>query len=119
MVQNRADEIVEYPRREPEIIPPGRDPSGASRRGRPADSVWVRFEGRSGGPRVFIARGGWVSLALGALAIAFVIAVLITLIASLLLVWLPLVIAVVAVAIGAGALRSRWNRLRGWWSGRR
>lgn len=111
--ENGDSPPVEHPRYTPEIIPPGERPHA-----RGLDSVFVRFEQREGLNAIYIARPGWPWIVLGLLAIAFLIAVLFTLVAGFLLLWLPVAIAVVLVTVGVGALRHRLNRLRMWW-GRR
>jgi Flp pilus assembly protein TadB len=105
----------ERPRVEPEIIPPGQD----ARASREASGMWMRFEDRGGTHRVFIARPGLASIIFGLLIIGLIAAVVFVVLAGIVLVWVPLLIAAIVLALLSGAIRHRWWRLKTWWAGGR
>jgi len=110
--QHHSDPVPERPRSEPEIIPPG---SGVGRR----DRVWERHEDGHGVHRIYIARPGLPSILLGLLIVGAIVGLGILVLAGVLLLWLPIVIGGILLALFYGPVRYRWHRLRDWLGGRR
>jgi hypothetical protein len=108
------DRGVERPRSEPEIIPPGAD--DRARGG--WSGVWIRIDERDGVRRVYLRQPGPFSIALALLAIGIIAALGLLLLAGFVLFWLPIVVAVVLIALFSGSARYHWHRLRAWWRGR-
>ena len=106
------DRSPERPRVEPEIIPPVREERAA--RGRAG--IWMRVEERDGVRRVFIARPGLLSIILGLLIIGLIAGLVLLLLAGLVILWIPIVIAGVILALLSGSIRQYWRRLQAWWA---
>lgn len=98
------------PRVEPEIIPPERNA--------PREGIWMRVD-EEGVQRIYIARPGRSSIIFGLLILGAILAVAFVVVAGVLLLWLPILIGGIVLALVAGAIRFRWWRLRQWWAGRR
>jgi hypothetical protein len=107
--ENHSDH-VERPRSEPEIIPPGR---GDDRHGR----VGTRYEDAYGVHRIYIARPGLSSILLGLFIVGAIVSLGILILVGVLLLWLPIVVAGILLALFYGPVRDRWYRLRDWLSG--
>jgi Flp pilus assembly protein TadB len=107
------DRRPERPRSEPEIIPPGQE------LGRGEWSGFMRFESRDGMHRIYMARPGIGSVVLGLLVIGLIVAVIFVVLAGLVLIWIPLLVGGIALALLAGAARYHWWRFRNWLSERR
>jgi fatty acid desaturase len=105
----------ERPRQEPEIIPPGRD----SRAQGDISAVWIGVNERDGVRRVYLKRPGPFSIFLAFLTVGLIAAVILALLAGLVLIWIPLVAAVIFVGLMGLSLRYHWRRLQGWWANRR
>ena len=88
------------PRAEPEIIPPGAPlpPHGDG----PFNARFTQ--------RIYIARPGPFGLLLVALAVIIIAAVILLLLVGAVLIWIPVVGLMIAVAIVSGLVRSRWRR---------
>src|SRR5262245_25682626 len=112
MSSNQHDQGPERPRSEPEIIPAGCDPHPP----RGPLGVWLRIDGRDGDgvQRVVIARPGVGAIVLGLLVLGLIAALAFFVLASLVLFWIPLLIAGILLAFGWAAIRHRWHRLRAW-----
>jgi hypothetical protein len=102
----------ERPQSEPEIIPPGREPRGAGG----FESIFIRIDERDGVRRVTLARPSPASIALGLLILGLIAALAFLLLAGVVLLWLPILIGGILLALFVGAVRYRWHRLRAWWS---
>ena len=111
---HHPERMPERPRAEPEIIPPG-----SHERSRESDRIWMRFENGYGVHRIYIARPGLPSILLGLFILGAIVAVVFLVIAGLLLLWLPILIGGVLLALLFGPLRYRWRRLQNWLAGRR
>ena len=98
------------PRVEPEIIPPERNA--------PREGLWMRVDDE-GVQRIYIARPGPSSVILALLILGAILAVAFLVVAGVVLLWLPILIGGILLALLAGAIRFRWWRLRQWWAGRR
>jgi hypothetical protein len=99
----------ERPRVEPEILPPERDggPRGPA-------GIWLRIDERDGVRRVILARPGWPTIILGLLILGLFAAVVFLMLAGVVLLWLPIVIGGIILALLSSALRTYWARLRRW-----
>jgi Flp pilus assembly protein TadB len=108
-----SDRGARRPRIEPEIIPPDRNGNPP----RDQRMTWT-VHGGDGVHRIYVMRPSLPSvilalLVLGAIALLAVLAV-----AGMVLLWLPILIGAIVVALLAGAIRYRWRRLRSWLSKR-
>jgi hypothetical protein len=99
---------------EPEIIPPAGDGDA----GHAPTGVWMRIDDRDGVRRLYIARPG-LPLVILVLAIAGLLAALLfAVLAGLVLLWIPFLLAVIGLAVLSGTVRYYWARLRAWAKGR-
>jgi hypothetical protein len=106
---------AERPRSEPEIIPPGGAiPERTTiRSGWDSDSIWVGDPENGQAFRFRVARPGPFTIIL-ALVVAGLIAIAALLFfLTAVLIWVPVVVAVVAGAFIAAWARRHWRRLRG------
>lgn len=104
---------VEHPRVEPEIIPPGAQSRQGARGG--FDSIFIRVEeGADGIRRVTLKRPGPFTIIALLLGAGLVVALFFVVLAGLMLLWIPLVIAGVLFALFSGSARQTWQRIRGW-----
>jgi len=108
------DRGPERPRVEPEIIPPGAD----DRMRRGPMGVWMRIDARDGAQRIFIARPGLGSIILGLIVIGFVVAVVFLVLAGIVLLWIPIVVGGILLALLSGTVRRYWQQLQVWRAGR-
>jgi Flp pilus assembly protein TadB len=104
------DRSPERPRVEPEIIPPGRD-----ERVRGPAGIWLRIDERDGVRRVFITRPGLLAIVLG-LILGLIAAVVLLVLAGIVLLWIPILVGGILLALLSGAIRYRWRRLQAWWA---
>ncbi len=102
------------PRHEPEIIPPGRDGGTEG----DASAIWIRIEERDGLRRVYFKRPGPFAILIGLMAVGLVAAVVLALLVGVVLIWIPLVVGVILLALLSASLRYRWRRLQRWWASR-
>jgi hypothetical protein len=112
MTDDHSDQAPERPRSEPEIIPPGSD---RHRR----DRLRTHYDDGYGVHRIYIARPGLPPILLGLLIVGAIVGLGILVLAGVLLLWLPIVVAGILLALFYGPVRSHWHRLRGWLGGRR
>jgi hypothetical protein len=110
MTSNQHEQKPELPRSEPEIIPAGCDPHPP----RGPVGLWLRIDEGDGVHRVVMARPGAGAIVLGLLVLALIAAVAFFILASVVLFWIPLLIAGILLAFGWAAIRHRWHRLRAW-----
>ena len=108
MTQRSTDE-PEQPRSEPEIIPPGR--AFRSRRSERGPEPRAAFEARLY-ERVYLARPRPLAILLAVLGLGAVAAALVVFVLGTVLVALPLIGTIVAVALVAGLLRGHRRQLR-------
>lgn len=113
MSNDPIDRGSEQPRHEPEIIPPGRNGAQAE-----ASAVWIRIEERDGVRRLYLKRPGPLSIALALLLAGLVAAVVLVLLAGIVLIWIPVVVGVILLALLSASLRRHWRQLHLWWAGR-
>ena len=110
---------VERPRVEPEIIPPNASSSRGGTRGG-FESIFVRVEESDDGiRRIHLKKPGPFTIIGLLLAAGVAVALFFVVLAGLVLLWIPLVIAGVVFALFSGRARETMQRLRGWWSGLR
>ena len=110
---------AESPRHEPEILLPGEEPRRAEPDGEQAgadgfESIFIRIDENGEGFRhVHIARPGPFSILLGLLLIGLVAAILVVVLLGAMLIWLPLAVAGLLIAVFARPLRDLWRQIRG------
>jgi hypothetical protein len=102
MTDERSSPQGDRPRSEPEIIPPGA-PLRRPRNDPFGDTIFTQ--------RVYVAPLGPLGLIGLVLAVGVIAVVLLALVLGALLFWLPIVALIVAAAIVASRLRSRFR----WW----
>jgi hypothetical protein len=97
------DRGPERPRHEPEIIPPGDDRSGPYG----LSGLFMRFEERDGVHRVYIVRPGLGSIVLGLLLIGLIAGIVFLVVAGLIILWVPILIGGILLALLTGFFRRR------------
>jgi len=114
---------VERPRVEPEIIPPGGSSRGRAG-GRGAfgsggfESLFIGIEeGPDGIRRVTLKRPGPFTIIALVAAAGIAVALFFVLLAGLMILWVPLAIIGILIAMFSGQGRSLWQRMRGWLGG--
>ncbi len=106
---------VERPRVEPEIIPPGASSSRGGTRGG-FESIFVRVEeGDDGIRRIHLKKPGPFTVIGLLLAAGVAVALFFVVLAGLVLLWIPLVIAGVLFALFSGSAANYWGRLSALW----
>jgi Flp pilus assembly protein TadB len=105
----------EQPRSEPEIIPPGLDEHSR----RELAGIWVRIDERDGVRRVVITQPGPTAIVLGLLVLCLIAGIAVLVVAGLLLLWIPVVIAGILLAFATAAFRHHSRMLRARWSSKR
>ena len=98
------DRGPQRPPAEPEIIPPGQDGGGRGPMG-----IWMRLDERDGVRRVYVARPSLGSLLLGLFIVGLVGALAFLAMAGLLLVWMPILIGGILLAMLSSKIRRRWR----------
>ena len=102
--------MPERPRAEPEIIPPGND-------GR--ERIRMRADGGFTVHRVYLGRPSLFLVLLGLVIVGSIIGLGLLVIAGVLLLWLPILIAGILLALFYGPVRYHWRQLQDWLAGRR
>jgi hypothetical protein len=92
----------ECPRSEPEIIPPDR-PRGRGR-------IWVSADEHTGSHRVYVAQPGPFTIILALAVLGLIALVMLIVLLSVALIWIPLVVVLVAAFV----LTMYWRRFRLW-----
>ena len=105
----------EQSRSEPEIIPPGFDEHWR----RETPGMWVRIDEHDGVLRVVIRQPGPMTIVLGLLVLCLIAGIAFLVVAGLLLLWIPVVIAGILVAFATAAFRHHSRLLRARWSSKR
>jgi hypothetical protein len=95
------DRGPERPRHEPEIIPPDRDERAG------LTSIFMRFEQRDGVHRVTLAQPGLSSIILGLLLLGLIAGVAFLVVAGLIILWVPILIGGILLALLSGFFRRR------------
>lgn len=107
---------VEQPRYQPEIIPPGED---MRRRRGSFESIFIHVEeGPDGVRRASLKRPGPFTIALVLLGVGLVVALFFVLLSALVLLWIPVAIVGILLALFSSAGRDYWRRIRGWFGSR-
>ena len=105
------DRPPEQSRSEPEIIPPGFDEYSPRKRA----GIWVRIDEHDGVRRVVITQPRPAAMVLGLLVLCLIAGIAFLVVAGLLLVWIPVVIAGVLLAFAIAAIRRQLRLLRARW----
>ncbi len=101
---------VEYPRAEPEILPP----RGRSREGARFDSLFVRIEeGEDGIRRVHLKRPGPFTIAALLCGAGLAVALALLVLSALMLLWIPVLIFGILIALFSGSATHYWRRIKG------
>jgi hypothetical protein len=93
----------EKPRVEPEIIPPGAEPR----------SGWYSAETMSGVYRIYVARPGPFAMIAAMIIAALIGFGIFLLVVGTVIVWVPIIAAVIGGLMLYGYLRGSWRRWRG------
>ncbi|MGH6769454.1 MAG: hypothetical protein ACRECO_10600 [Xanthobacteraceae bacterium] len=96
----------ERPRSEPEVIPPGRS-SGR-------DGIWISVDENGGTRRVYLARPGPFAIIVGLAILGLIAAVMLIVLLSVALIWIPVVTVLVTAFVLTVAFRQYWERFRNW-----
>jgi hypothetical protein len=107
-------EPPEYPRTEPEIIPPERQDGHPGSR----SHVWVWVADRDGMRRTAVPVPGPFAIFLVLALVGLAAAVILIAVLSAVLLWIPVLILVVSALLLSAAARQYWWRFRNWLSGR-
>jgi hypothetical protein len=98
----------EYPRSEPEIMPPDR----GERRGNAY--VWTSVDEDGGMHRIYVAQPSRLTITLVLIVAALVLAAIVLVLLGLVLFWIPVIVLVIGALILAGYIRYYWARLKIW-----
>lgn len=115
---------VEYPRTEPEILPPrgsaGQRSREGSREGARFDSLFVRIEeGPDGIRRIQLKRLGPFAIIAILCGIGLAVALVFLVLSALMLLWIPVLVLGILIALFSGGTTHYWRRIRGFFSGAR
>jgi hypothetical protein len=106
------DSEPDRPRFEPEIIPPGqrnrRDPS----------HMFISIDENDGARRVYMAQPGPLTIVLALAVLGLIGVVVLIVLLSVALIWIPVVIALAVAFVASVTLRHWLHRLRIWWARR-
>lgn len=91
-------------RSEPEIIPPGR--AGRNQSG----GIWVSIDENGEARRVHMARPGLLTIVLGLAVLGLIALVMLIVLLSVAVIWIPFVIVLVAAFVAS----MYWRRFRMW-----
>ena len=98
------DPGASQPRSEPEIIPPGR--AGRNQSG----GIWVSIDENGETRRVYMARPGVLTIILGLAILGLIGVLMLIVLLSVAVIWIPFVIVLIAVFVGS----MYWRRFRMW-----
>jgi hypothetical protein len=104
----------EYPRSEPEIIPPERHEAGRD----PNSHVWIWVADQDGLRRASIRTPGPLTIMLVLALIALVAAAVLVIVLSAVLFWIPVIVVVIAALLLTASAQQYWWRFRSWLSRR-
>jgi hypothetical protein len=111
---------VEYPRVEPEILPPRGSAGQGSREGARFDSLFVRIEeGDDGIRRIHLKRPGPFAIAAILCGIGLLVALAFLVLSALMLLWIPILALGILITLFSGSATYYWRRIRGLFSGAR
>ncbi len=104
----------EQPRSEPEIIPPGQRirPRGAP------EGAWAGMDDDDGIHRIYVRRFGLPTVIFALMVVGLVVSGAFLLLAGVVLIWLPIVVLGIVLAVLAGYTRYYWRRFQVWLAGR-
>jgi hypothetical protein len=101
-----ANPPPEWPRSEPEIIPPGQQRAGRFQHGT------FEFTGRDGTTRTYAM--GPFTIILALIVVALITGVILLLVFGALLIWIPVAAIAVAALMSVALARGYWLRFRRW-----
>jgi hypothetical protein len=104
----------EYPRSEPEIIPPD---GGGGRGSR--SNVWIWVADRDGMRRAPVGIPGPFTIFLVLALVGLVATVFLAVVLGALLFWIPVLVVVIGALLLVAMARQRWRRFQLWWANRR
>ena len=104
----------EYPRSEPEIIPPEHGERGNFRSQNSHSRVWVWVADRDGMRRTAITPPGPLAILIVLALFALIVAVVIAVFLGAVLIWIPFLILVLGAALVAATVRRRWQQFQHW-----
>ena len=99
----------EAARSEPEIIPP--EKSGPKDR---MHRIWISMDEQDGTRRIYVAQPGPFTIVLALAVLALIAAVMLIVLLSVALIWIPVVIVLISAFVLSVAFRQYWARLRNW-----
>ncbi len=102
----RREHPADARRAEPEIIPPGR----SAHRG----WIWISIDEAGGPHRIHMARPGPFTIILALAILGLIGLVMLIVLLSVALIWIPVVIALVTVFVVSVTFRQWWWRFRNW-----
>ena len=106
-----SEPAPQYPRAEPEVIPPGYRHGGPRSGGGPGVFVYVDRDGNTR-RATFKAPGPFVII-LALLIVGLIAAVVLVALLGLVLIWIPVVVVMIVALVLSGTIRAWWRRLRG------
>jgi hypothetical protein len=92
------------PRSEPEIIPPGQA------RDEDQSRIWISVDGNDGPRRIYLAQPSPFAIIVGLAVLGLIAALMLILLLSVAVIWIPVVIVLVAAFV----LSVYWRRFRRW-----
>ena len=110
--RNPRNSSPDRPRSEPEIIPPGRQDR------RDPSHVFISIDENGGTRRVYLAQPGPFTIILALAIIGLIGVVVLIVLLSVALIWIPVVIALVAAFVASVTFRHWLHRFRIWWARR-
>ena len=104
----------DYPRAEPEIIPPEHGERGNFRSQNSRSHVWVWVADQDGMRRTAITPPGPLSIFIILALFALIVAVVVAVFLGAVLIWIPFLILVLGAALVAATVRRRWQQFQHW-----
>jgi len=104
----RSASAPERPSSEPEILPPDHGGRWSARRG---SGIWIAVD-TPDGRRTAFAQPGPLSVFVGALVLCVIAALVFLFLLGALLIWIPVLVAVIAILLLSGLMRGPFRRIR-------
>ena len=101
----------EEPRREPEIIPPDRNPERAAR---DSSGIWVSIDGSNGrrSSRIYLAKPSPLAMILAVVVLAALVALILVVLIGVFVIWVPALVLLAAAFMLSGLVRGYFRRQR-------